>query len=176
MEVQGHHKSTRQERPRDRAALERQLEVLAEELSATKHQHELDLRQAETELSNARAAVGEAETKLDERFREVAAMTMLLREEEEARRADAEKIEWLQQVTGVLLAVPAGWPLISARVRAKQQRRVLKEKGLFDCDAYLAQNPDVAAAGVDPLSHYLLNGIIEGRSRAPAQPDRSHPK
>jgi serralysin len=34
----------------------------------------------------------------------------------------------------------------------------------FDTLGYLAANPDVAAAGVDPLAHYLHFGIYEGRS------------
>ncbi len=33
----------------------------------------------------------------------------------------------------------------------------------FDPVNYLNQNPDVAAAGVDPLQHYLIAGAIEGR-------------
>lgn len=34
----------------------------------------------------------------------------------------------------------------------------------FDTGAYLAANADVAAAGVNPLQHYLIFGINEGRS------------
>jgi GT2 family glycosyltransferase/glycosyltransferase involved in cell wall biosynthesis len=34
---------------------------------------------------------------------------------------------------------------------------------MFDGDGYLLRNPDVAAAGVDPLSHYLRHGASEGR-------------
>jgi serralysin len=33
----------------------------------------------------------------------------------------------------------------------------------FDTLGYLAANPDVAAAGVDPLEHFLSFGIYEGR-------------
>jgi hypothetical protein len=33
----------------------------------------------------------------------------------------------------------------------------------FDADAYLAANPDVAAAGVNPAEHYLMHGIKEKR-------------
>lgn len=35
---------------------------------------------------------------------------------------------------------------------------------LFDTAYYLAQNPDVAAAGVDPYQHYLNSGWKEGRN------------
>ena len=34
---------------------------------------------------------------------------------------------------------------------------------LFDTGFYLATNPDVDMAGVDPLLHYLLRGAAEGR-------------
>jgi serralysin len=33
----------------------------------------------------------------------------------------------------------------------------------FDTLGYLAENPDVAAAGVNPLEHFLSFGIYEGR-------------
>lgn len=33
----------------------------------------------------------------------------------------------------------------------------------FDRALYLELNPDVAAAGVDPLRHYMLDGMLEGR-------------
>lgn len=39
----------------------------------------------------------------------------------------------------------------------------IRESVFFDADWYLAQNPDVAASRVDPLTHYLLNGASEGR-------------
>jgi serralysin len=33
----------------------------------------------------------------------------------------------------------------------------------FDTLGYLAANPDVAAAGINPLDHFLQLGIYEGR-------------
>ncbi|TXM66902.1 hypothetical protein FV226_22760 [Methylobacterium sp. WL12] len=39
--------------------------------------------------------------------------------------------------------------------------------GGFDPSAYLAANPDVAAAGVDPLQHWLRYGQAEGRPLTP---------
>lgn len=38
----------------------------------------------------------------------------------------------------------------------------------FDSAYYLAANPDVAAAGINPVSHYLRHGRDEGRSPRPA--------
>jgi GT2 family glycosyltransferase len=39
--------------------------------------------------------------------------------------------------------------------------------GLFDREWYLAQNPDVAATGMDPLQHYITFGANEGRDPNP---------
>ena len=38
---------------------------------------------------------------------------------------------------------------------------------LFNTTYYLQQNPDVAAAGVDPLLHYEQFGWLEGRNPSP---------
>ncbi len=39
-----------------------------------------------------------------------------------------------------------------------------RQGGLFSPKDYLALNPDVAAAGIDPLAHYLSSGAAEGRA------------
>jgi glycosyltransferase involved in cell wall biosynthesis len=44
---------------------------------------------------------------------------------------------------------------------------LLKNSPLFDPGYYLQSNPDIAAARVDPLSHYLSNGGVEGRAPHP---------
>ncbi len=45
--------------------------------------------------------------------------------------------------------------------------RLVAASGLFDRGWYLAQNPDVAGAGVTPLKHYLRHGAVEGRDPSP---------
>jgi hypothetical protein len=45
--------------------------------------------------------------------------------------------------------------------------KVLLKSGLFDPEYYLRRNPDVAAAGIDPVVHYLLHGAAELRSPSP---------
>ncbi|GJD31119.1 hypothetical protein PMNALOAF_2372 [Methylobacterium adhaesivum] len=40
---------------------------------------------------------------------------------------------------------------------------VVTQSGLFDPAFYLRENPDVAEAGLDPVSHYLAGGFREGR-------------
>jgi O-antigen biosynthesis protein len=46
---------------------------------------------------------------------------------------------------------------------AERDARLISESGLFDPAWYVAQNPNVAAAGMDPLTHYLAVGSAEGR-------------
>lgn len=40
----------------------------------------------------------------------------------------------------------------------------IKKSGLFDVDYYLAKNPDVKYSKMDPLTHYIRSGWIEGRN------------
>ena len=44
---------------------------------------------------------------------------------------------------------------------------VLQASGLFDPDYYLKENPDVAAAGIEPVVHYAAAGVGEGRNPNP---------
>ncbi len=44
---------------------------------------------------------------------------------------------------------------------------LIRSSGLFDEDWYLANNPDVAQAKMDPLLHYLCHGGFEGRDPGP---------
>ncbi|WP_018391495.1 glycosyltransferase family A protein [Ancylobacter sp. FA202] len=57
-------------------------------------------------------------------------------------------------------AVPRKWREQRAEERALA---LIRKSELFDAAWYLAQNPDVAAAGLDPARHYLRSGWREGR-------------
>ncbi|ORE96239.1 hypothetical protein ATO13_05235 [Stappia sp. 22II-S9-Z10] len=65
---------------------------------------------------------------------------------------------------------PARISLFSRR-RSKPQTRAEADMALveaaFDAEYYLANNPDVAAAGMDPLRHFMGHGWQEGRNPAP---------
>jgi lipopolysaccharide transport system ATP-binding protein len=54
---------------------------------------------------------------------------------------------------------------IDAAFRA---RRLIKRSGLFDKTCYKENYPDVAAAGADPIRHYLAEGAREGRDPSPS--------
>jgi hypothetical protein len=51
--------------------------------------------------------------------------------------------------------------------RRLNQLRLLKRLRLFDSAFYLRKYPDLAAAGVNPLRHYLEYGAAEGRKPHP---------
>jgi glycosyltransferase involved in cell wall biosynthesis len=49
-----------------------------------------------------------------------------------------------------------------------EERRLIEDSGLFDKAWYLAQYPDVAAIGIDPVEHYLRIGALLRRQPGPA--------
>jgi ubiquinone/menaquinone biosynthesis C-methylase UbiE len=51
--------------------------------------------------------------------------------------------------------------------KVSDQHKTIAESGLFDADWYLTTYPDVAAAGLDPIDHYLNHGASEGRNPGP---------
>ncbi|WP_160329367.1 DUF4214 domain-containing protein [Methylobacterium sp. GXS13] len=55
--------------------------------------------------------------------------------------------------------------MASRQLAARQA--ALISSGLFDSAWYLKHNPDVAAAGHDPMMHFLKDGSYEGRSPGP---------
>ena len=50
---------------------------------------------------------------------------------------------------------------------ARANVRLIAASGLFDGAWYLSRYPDVSAAGVDPLLHYVRHGAAEGRDPNP---------
>lgn len=51
--------------------------------------------------------------------------------------------------------------------RSRKSKALIAESEFFDAGWYLEANPDVAAAGVDPVEHYLRRGGSEGRPASP---------
>ena len=103
---------------------------------------------AKEELGAARAKLTEAETALAEL---------------QIRRFVRPRTKWLAlSQLGSWLTHPhrGGWRLMG-------QYRRLRRSGTFAAEAYLAENPDVDASGLDPLMHYVEHGIREGRALAP---------
>ena len=163
---------------RQRCELERRLRQKAElaleakgrdweaQLDAVRAQHQ----EAETALGDARDRSSELESRLTERFQEIACLTEMLAAAESAERSARERLSWLSE-TSLVLANGSDslkakvFELFPAILDRKRRERILKRKGLFDPEAYLMAHPDVLADHADPLRHYLRHGIVEDRRR-----------
>jgi len=51
--------------------------------------------------------------------------------------------------------------------RFDEEEQICALSGLFDREWYLQRNPDVAASGLNPLTHYISKGAAEGRDPHP---------
>lgn len=55
------------------------------------------------------------------------------------------------------------WALRAVLLRITRPRLVRQTGALLDAEYYRSQYPDIAAAGIDPLTHFLLAGAQEDR-------------
>lgn len=105
------------------------------------------------------------ERKLAARFDELARLTAIVTDE--VTRADTweNASQWLSDVRRVEEGFPAWWAIMPSAWRQRRAHRRYFGAGLFDAAAYLALYPDVAEQGMDPIRHYILHGMAEGRTR-----------
>lgn len=104
------------------------------------------------------------QSKLAEQSWELAALTLLVRDIETLNDELVDRNEWLGKVSA-LLAGQSSRRWAPKAIREQRLRAALVRHDLFDGNAYLKRYPDVAAAGMDPLQHYILHGMAEGRQR-----------
>src|SRR5690606_6006148 len=69
-----------------------------------------------------------------------------------------------EETGGAMVAVPVA---PDAEASARLDAALLEAAGTFDANYYLANNPDVAAAGGDPLLHFCRYGWKELRNPSP---------
>lgn len=145
------------------ATLTRMLRKKEDEFSA-----EVERARSEREASDRRIA------ELDEARQQNSGRVKQLSRQLDDRMSEAQIAEeqklLLRNVSAVLLNGSASRSLkgliagfAPAGIRIKKQKARLKRSGIFDADAYLAAYPDVAQEGMDPLWHYIIHGIGEGR-------------
>lgn len=147
---------------------QRKAEVDDGEGALQESRKEIDmLREA---LRQAAYAKGEAEAQVRERYAEIVTLTRKLATEAAAVERFKSRNERLKLIAlsfedagargrlGDLLGRVMPWRWQVARIRKQ-----MENKGAFDGAAYLAANPDVAEAGMDPLKHFLRHGLDENR-------------
>ncbi|MDP2124947.1 MAG: hypothetical protein Q8J92_11255, partial [Parvibaculum sp.] len=141
-------------RTRAEAGLKTALAELAEQRAA----HERTT--AERDAAHAEAAAEKtgrhhAEMALAARIEEIVTLTRLMRARESGARASG--------AVNSLLDRP-GLRLLPRALRIQQQMAWLRQSGIFDAEWYARAYPDVAAAGIDPLRHFVQYGAAEGRA------------
>ncbi|RNJ62777.1 MAG: hypothetical protein EDM03_09025 [Porphyrobacter sp. IPPAS B-1204] len=121
------------------------------------------------QLTNAANHAQEAHTtserKLAARFDELARLTANLLEASRRSEASDTESKWLRDIRKLEEGFPTWWSIMPDSWRQPRIHRRYWRAGLFDAAAYLSLYPDVAAQGMDPVRHYILHGMAEGRTR-----------
>ena len=100
----------------------------------------------------------------DPQLRNLDAAEALWREAQTIAIAESAKAAWLLRVAAELSRRPRGWrQWMPVWFWRRRLRRSIEGAGIFSAADYLRLNPDVGAKRQDPLHHYLLHGLLEGR-------------
>jgi hypothetical protein len=121
------------------------------------------LQASETEAAAAAAARAAAERRVAEQTEELIRLSALLSQENGRAEGSAGYAEWLREMSRVVEAMPKWWGMMPESWRRKREHEAYRRAGLFDAQQYLQNYPDVAADGMDPVRHYFLHGMAEGR-------------
>jgi hypothetical protein len=129
------------------------------------------LQNSEIELAAKKKDVGSITSRLaitDEELRhargEISILNRAMRDSEGTVTAKERQLRWLRLVNEVVNASTRGWrALLPPTWRRRRQLEALRLRGLFDARAYLQRYSDVVEAGADPLNHYIVHGMVEGR-------------
>lgn len=103
-------------------------------------------------------------SELDARYREIADLVRML----EVARSSACAPTVAREKPSVGSRVAAAVRRWRGRRRLQLDARRVEASGLFDATWYLEKYPDISAAGMDPLAHYMQFGAGEGREVGPA--------
>ena len=141
-------------RSRAEAGLKTALAELAEQRAA-RQQAETERDAARTEAGTEKTGRQQAEAALAARIEEIVALTRLMRAREAAARAGG---------TVATLLDRQGSRLLPRALRIRRQMAWMRQSGMFDAEWYGRAYPDVAAAGIDPLRHFIEYGAAEGRA------------
>ena len=141
-----------------------QIETLGEELDAGRRETE----QLQKEMNGYRRRLSGAEAQLKALQASLSwRITAPIRSFKSRFPWPAQQLRRLRMVLGWIAHFRLRAGIREAVLLRKNVRLLEAASGLFDRNWYLDQNPDVAASGVDPLVHYLRQGVAEGRDPNP---------
>lgn len=159
----------------DMPEAEEDMEVLKEQVRSALADRQMTMAQltesrtalaaCQKELARVKADFEAAKLNIEARFRELAALAKLLKAAEDDSSAAKDQRSWLLQLFSALDSQPQWWNLMPKAWRSRRQYERLRRMNLFDASGYIERYPDIAAAGMDPIRHYILHGIQEGRIR-----------
>jgi len=126
--------------------------------SSTSGSHQTnDTAQLQSQLAATQAS-------LSARFQELATLTKLLKEAEDTCSAALDQRDWLAQVLIAISDRRWWWGFMPPIWQSRKLQARLRRRKLFDGDRYLELYPDVVEADIDPLRHYVMHGMGEGRT------------
>jgi chromosome segregation ATPase len=138
----------------------RQLALMLEQL----RQREVELAAQKADAEAMAAKLVAAGDDLERLKGETSNLSRAQREKDLIARQKERNLDWLRQVDEVIAASTRGWRgLMPPAWRRQRQLDMLRARGLFDSSSYLERYPDVGEAGMDPLLHYIMHGMAEGR-------------
>jgi hypothetical protein len=129
------------------------------------------LAKLDSEMKKANGERDAQSRRLEDRFKELTALTLMIEERDRELAARNSEIEAARVSSAhEKQTVAAVRPMKKAKretLSVAAQIALLQKSGLFDRSWYLRQYPDVARSGSDPVEHYVLHGAGEGRNPAP---------
>ena len=138
-------------------------EALAAQLNKT-NQLDAELKQLQVAKQAAESSRAVAEQRVADRFSEIARLTTILADESMKVDQAHANAEWLRSALQLAAGFPKWWAIMPQKWRRKREHVRYRNSGLLDAERYLEAYPDVAEYGMDPVRHYILHGIEEGRS------------
>lgn len=138
-------------------------EALAAQQNKT-NQLDAELKQLQVAKHAAESARAVADQKVADRFTEIARLTSILADEGTKVDQAHANAEWLRSALQLAASFPKWWAIMPKKWRRKREHARYRNSGLIDAESYLEAYPDVAEYGMDPIRHYIMHGMGEGRS------------
>lgn len=139
--------------------LERQrleISTLMKEIARLQHRGDAALAAGQTSAAEQR-----------EREGQIAAAQQRLLDVQSELAIERMSRQLIAQIAAALTTRRKWWvKFLPAALARRIQYNALRHQGVFDADLYLGLYPDVGHAGMDPLNHFVLHGLEEGRRRS----------
>lgn len=103
------------------------------------------------------------ERRLAAHFHETATLSRIIQDSQQETIIETEKARRIRELYDAVISQPRWWSILPTAHRSRLQTARLRRLDIFDAQSYLRANPDVAAAGEDPVHHYIHHGIDEQR-------------